>query len=165
LAQAVANYTLANQLYLTYAHWLQTNKTSPWDIQAAENLGVAKSYKAAADSLTKAAELSRDQSLFSQATTFAAAAIFHSPNGPFKAASWAALGAAASGGGDYDKAAVAFRNAVDLQGSAPWVKSGLLFAKSRLADKPQSTLDRNYLGSQAEFASRKASSAFAGGGS
>ncbi|MDQ0391467.1 S1 family peptidase [Labrys monachus] len=149
---AAQAYTEARNLYWSYAASLVPNSWSAIDGKVDGSLDVAKAYKAAADSMTKRGNLTKNEDDYRQAATLAAAAIFHAPDGPLKASSWATLGSASQAAGDVSVAAPAYDAAIKEGVSTLWAKNGLKDSRDQLGTKPALDLDAGFLANRANEA-------------
>jgi hypothetical protein len=151
---AAKAYARAMQDYVEYAASLLPDSWTAAAGATADGLEIAKAYKAAADSTTKLAEITRNEAAYKEATSLAAAAVYHAPNGALKASSWAALGSASQATGDLAIAASAFRAAVEQGSTALWTKDARSYSAARLGNRQHADLSTEYLAQQADEVSK-----------
>jgi tetratricopeptide (TPR) repeat protein len=141
----------ATRLYLADATSRLPHSWTPAEGPLTGDPTIAKLYKAAADALTKLAEVTGRSNLYDPAAQLAAAAVFHAAPGALKASSWAALGTALQGQGNTRAAVPALKEAKKEGSTAPWVGTSLHFLEKQLGNSPTLNIGSDYLQEQARI--------------
>jgi hypothetical protein len=142
-------YAEASSLYLRYAKmYVPSGGRGP----ISKRPEIAATYNDIANTLVAGALISGKKEDLDAAKSFAAGAVFFSPEGKIKASSWATLGSASQEAGEASVAVPAFRAAIGEGASAAWITEGLVKANSALGQSPQQSLSVEYLGEQARRA-------------
>lgn len=157
-SDAVKAYAQARELYVAYAASLLPETWSASAGATADGLEIAKAYKSAADTAIKFGNITKNEADFGAATSLAAAAAYHAPNGALKASSLAALGSASHAEGDLALAVSAYQQAVDQGAKAVWTKHELRKSTNQLigtGTEVVKSVNVEYLGRQADSVFRR----------